>query len=166
MRECRLAERRAQDWDEEDESQDTDDDLDPVSDPDEDEEVLDEGEGLEDDESLDESLDEADSTGEDDDESDEGDAPAAAGSGEEDDSDEASLDELLAKRSSKADPGDSDDDIMTFIGPPEDETIAEPLPTKAQPMRDRQEFVCKRCHLVKPRVQLADEARGLCRDCA
>lgn len=161
MRECRLAERRAQDRDEEDESQDTDD-LDPVSDLDEDEEVLDEREDLEDDESLDE----ADSTGEDEAEDDEGEAPAAAGSGEEDDSDEASLDELLAKRSAKADPGDTDDDIMTFIGPPEDETIAEPLPTKAQPMRDRQEFVCKRCHLVKPRVQLADEARGLCRDCA
>jgi hypothetical protein len=41
----------------------------------------------------------------------------------------------------------------------------EPLPSVVVPIKDRQEFVCSNCHLVKARVQLADAARGLCRDC-
>ena len=47
------------------------------------------------------------------------------------------------------------------------DTIAplEPLPARVIPLKDRQEFVCNRCRLVKARVQLADSERGLCRDC-
>jgi hypothetical protein len=41
----------------------------------------------------------------------------------------------------------------------------ERMRVRIPPVRDRQEFVCKSCHLVKPRVQLADTKRGLCRDC-
>jgi hypothetical protein len=43
--------------------------------------------------------------------------------------------------------------------------LREPLPTRVIPIRDREEFVCSRCHLVKAKVQLADAERMLCRDC-
>jgi hypothetical protein len=108
-----------------------------------------EDEGEEDDEDLDEDA---------------GDAVAVS-STEDDDSDETSLDELLAKRSAKRVSDDSEEDIMSLVGQDRDEPVVEPLPIRAQPIRDRQEFVCSRCRLVKPKVQLADAARGLCRDC-
>jgi hypothetical protein len=73
--------------------------------------------------------------------------------------------EGLAKRSAKRGSDDSEEDIMSLVGQERDEPVAEPLPIRAQPIRDRQEFVCSRCRLVKPKVQLADAARGLCRDC-
>lgn len=43
--------------------------------------------------------------------------------------------------------------------------IREPLPSRVIPIRDRQEFVCSNCHLVKKRSQLADADKALCRDC-
>jgi hypothetical protein len=46
-----------------------------------------------------------------------------------------------------------------------DKSIREPLPTRVIPIRDREEFVCTRCHLVKRKSQLADAERMLCRDC-
>ena len=46
-----------------------------------------------------------------------------------------------------------------------DTPIREPLPTRVIPIRDREEFVCNRCHLVKRKSQLADAERMLCRDC-
>ncbi|MGH2755878.1 MAG: DUF4193 family protein, partial [Actinomycetota bacterium] len=49
--------------------------------------------------------------------------------------------------------------------PEPDVQSAEPLPAKLKPVKDQQEFVCARCHLVKKKSQLADEKRGLCRDC-
>jgi hypothetical protein len=45
------------------------------------------------------------------------------------------------------------------------DTIDERISSRVIPIKDRQEFVCARCRLVKPRVQLADPQRGLCRDC-
>ena len=60
--------------------------------------------------------------------------------------------------------GEDDDDIMALASEKEP-TSLEPLPTTVIPIKDRKEFVCNRCHLVKARVQLADEERGLCRDC-
>jgi hypothetical protein len=88
-------------------------------------------------------------------------------SGDDDEDEEASLDELLAKRSASrrgTDDSDDDDDIMSFVPEP-DLGSAEPLPSKLKPVKDEQEFVCARCHLVKKKSQLADEKRGLCRDC-
>jgi hypothetical protein len=117
------------------------------------------GEGLE----TDAEADDEDDDDEDLDE-DAGDAVAVS-STEDDDSDETSLDELLAKRSAKRVSDDSEEDIMSLVGQDRDEPVVEPLPVRAQPIRDRQEFVCSRCRLVKPKVQLADAARGLCRDC-
>jgi hypothetical protein len=100
----------------------------------------------------------------DEDESDEA-AGAAVVSGEADDSDEASLDELLAKRAAaKRASDDSEEDIMTLVGG-DGEPVVEQIRVKAQPIKDRQEFVCSKCRLVKPKVQLADAERGLCRDC-
>ena len=83
-----------------------------------------------------------------------------------DESEQSSLDELLAQRATgKREP--DDDDIMSLVADPVDpvDPVVEILPSRAQPIKDRQEFVCNRCHLVKPKVQLADSDRGLCRDC-
>lgn len=94
-------------------------------------------------------------------------ALAQAAGDDDDESDEASLEELLSQRAAArrgTDESEDDDDIMALAS--EKEPIAlEPLPTKVIPIKDRKEFVCNRCHLVKARVQLADEERGLCRDC-
>jgi hypothetical protein len=83
-------------------------------------------------------------------------------------SDQASLDELLAQRAASrrgTDASDDEADIMAFPSGTGGR-LGDRRPTRLQAIRDRQEFVCSRCRLVKPRVQLADEARGLCRDCA
>jgi hypothetical protein len=84
------------------------------------------------------------------------------------DSEQASLEELLAQRAAArrgTEDADEDSDIMSLSSEAKART-EEPLTTKVAPVRARQEFVCARCHLVKPRVQLADPERGLCRDCA
>jgi hypothetical protein len=144
--------------------------VDELNEPDElaskdlDDEVV----ALDDEELEGDGLEEAAEDDEDDDDTEDGTEGAAVGSSEDDDSDEASLDALLAKRSAKRgseDSEDSEEDIMALVGSARDEAIVEPLPIRAQPIRDRQEFVCSRCRLVKPKVQLADEASGLCRDC-
>lgn len=87
---------------------------------------------------------------------------------DDEDSEEASLEELLAQRAAgrraAGEPDDEDDDIMALSSEREP-TGAEVIRTKVIPLKDRQEFVCKRCHLVKARSQLADEERMLCRDC-
>jgi hypothetical protein len=91
----------------------------------------------------------------------------AQAAGEEEDSEEASLEELLSQRAAArrgTDDSEDDDDIMALASEKEP-TSLEPLPTTVIPIKDRKEFVCNRCHLVKARVQLADEERGLCRDC-
>ncbi|MFN2526893.1 MAG: DUF4193 family protein [Actinomycetota bacterium] len=85
---------------------------------------------------------------------------------EEDDSDEASLDEILSQRAAaKPDEDTDEDDIMSLVSENAEATPVEPLPTRVVPIKDRKEFVCKSCHLVKARSQLADERRRLCRDC-
>jgi hypothetical protein len=84
------------------------------------------------------------------------------------DSEQASLEELLAQRAAArrgTEDADEDSDIMALSSEAKARS-EEPLTTRVAPVRDRQEFVCARCHLVKPRVQLADPERGLCRDCA
>lgn len=98
------------------------------------------------------------------------DSPSSTTSSDEneDDSDETSLDELLSQRAAARRTGDDsneEDDIMALSSEPQSPT-GEPLPTRVIPVKDRQEFVCSNCHLVKARSQLADEKRMLCRDCA
>lgn len=96
-------------------------------------------------------------------------ADAALGPDDENDSDETSLDELLsqraaARRGSNESEEDADD-IMALTSEKDSPTV-DALPTRVIPLKDRQEFVCSNCHLVKARSQLADADRMLCRDCA
>lgn len=84
---------------------------------------------------------------------------------------DASLDEILADRSvpkKGAAPDELDDDEVDIMALATDRDIAAvvgPLPERVDPVKDTQEFVCSNCHLVKAKSQLADAARGLCRDC-
>ena len=87
-----------------------------------------------------------------------------------DDDDEdgsTSLDELLAQRAAARRTGDDpdDDEALMALVSEADDPVTEAITTRVIPMKDRQEFVCKRCHLVKAKSQLADPQRGLCRDC-
>src|SRR5919205_471417 len=59
---------------------------------------------------------------------------------------------------------DEEEDIISALVPDSDFVATETLPSTVVPIKDRQEFVCSNCHLVKARSQLADPARGLCRD--
>jgi Domain of unknown function (DUF4193) len=87
---------------------------------------------------------------------------------EEDDSVEESLDALRERRPSAvrraSDETEDDDDIMSLTSEKVDPSKI-PLPERVDPLKDQQEFVCSRCHLVKARSQLADKDRMLCRDC-
>jgi hypothetical protein len=106
-----------------------------------------------------------DGTGDEEEDEDEDDADAAL---EEEDGDQASLDELLAQRAAGrrgSDDADDNDDIMALSSEPAEPPTGEPIPTRVAPVKDSEEFVCKSCHLVKPKVQLADPKRGYCRDC-
>jgi hypothetical protein len=104
----------------------------------------------------------------DDDDGDEGDAPEPAAATPATDGEggtegvESSLEELLAKREGRPAEEEEEDDSMLAIG--RDERL-EPLAVKVVPPTDK-EFVCRNCHLVKHRSQLADRDRMFCRDCA
>jgi Domain of unknown function (DUF4193) len=79
----------------------------------------------------------------------------------------SSLDELLAQRAAArrgSDDAEDDDDIMALTSE-RTEKLSEASTARVIPIKDRQEFVCNRCHLVKAKSQLADPQRGLCRDC-
>jgi hypothetical protein len=80
----------------------------------------------------------------------------------------SSLDELLAQRAAARrgsdDDAEDDDDIMALTSE-RTEKLSEASTARVIPIKDRQEFVCNRCHLVKAKSQLADPQRGLCRDC-
>ena len=91
-----------------------------------------------------------------------------AATDDEDEEDESSLEELLAQRAAArrgTDESDEDEELLGLASEPEVIPAIEPLPARVIPLKDRQEFVCNRCRLVKARVQLADAERGLCRDC-
>ena len=97
------------------------------------------------------------------------DEQASAAAGGDEDLEGASLDELLAQRAASkrgADDNEEESDIM-LLASESSTPVPEPLaPVRVAPVRDREEFVCRSCHLVKPKVQLVDPQRGLCRDCA
>ena len=86
---------------------------------------------------------------------------------DDEDSDEASLEELLSQRAAARKPADvseEEDDIMSLASE-RDTVTSEPITPGVTPIKDRHEFVCNNCRLVKKRSQLADADRALCRDC-
>lgn len=93
---------------------------------------------------------------------------AIATDGDDEEGEDASLEDLLAQRATgrraAGEPGEDEDDILA-LSSERDLALNEQIRTKVIPIKDRQEFVCKRCHLVKARSQLADQDRVLCRDC-
>jgi hypothetical protein len=103
----------------------------------------------------------------DDDEDDE--SAAASGFGDDDEEgDDSSLEQLLAQRSAArraSDEPEENEDLMALASEREPPMRGEALNPRLIPVKDRQEFVCKRCFLVKARSQLADAERMLCRDC-
>jgi hypothetical protein len=98
----------------------------------------------------------------------EAEAELAATNDEDDEDDDASLDQLLSQRAASrrgSDESEDDDDIMALASEKEPRGTVEVAPAQVIPIKDRQEFVCQRCYLVKARSQLADAERTLCRDC-
>jgi hypothetical protein len=78
---------------------------------------------------------------------------------------EASLDEILAKKPEERPAPEEEEDEDSILSLGREDRI-ETLSVKVEPRREN-EFVCKKCYLVKPiRSQLADKKRMLCRDCA
>ena len=137
------------------EDEDLDDEL--VAELDDDLDVLDEDDDLEDGDEEESGAEEEEGEEEDEDESE--DAVA-------EDSDSTSLEELLARRTAArqgTDDPDEDDDLSALSS----EAARKDSRTKSKvtPLRNREEFVCKSCFLLKPKVQLADSERMLCRDC-
>ena len=86
---------------------------------------------------------------------------------EEEDAGATSLDELLAQRAAARRGGDESEDVddIMALSSERTEKLSEASTARVIPIKDRQEFVCNRCHLVKAKSQLADPKRGLCRDC-
>lgn len=76
---------------------------------------------------------------------------------------EASLDEILAKRTEGDADASEEESLLTVER--EEERGVETLAVKVVPQQPT-EFVCKKCFLVKHRSQLADKKRMICRDCA
>jgi len=112
-------------------------------------------------ETVDESFEDEDIDGAEDEGEEEAPAPAAAPEREEGEV-ESSLEELLAKREGRPAEEEEEDDSVLALGR---EERLEPLAVKVVPPSDK-EFVCRNCHLVKHRAQLADKVRMFCRDCA
>ena len=77
---------------------------------------------------------------------------------------EASLEELIAKKTDRPTVVEEDDDDESMLTLGRDEA-RESLNTKVLPIQQN-EFVCRNCYLVPHRSQLADRRRELCRDCA
>ena len=101
-----------------------------------------------------------------DDEVDEIEAEAETAEEEEGEDTEASLDQILDQRAKAelvAVNDDEDDDLLELVS--EEVAGVTPLRAKITPVKEKQEFVCARCHLVKNRSQMADPKRVLCRDC-
>jgi hypothetical protein len=110
---------------------------------------------------------EEDASLDDDDEDDES-AAASGFADDEEEGDDSSLEQLLAQRSAARralDEPEENEDLMALASEREPPLRGEALNPRLIPVKDRQEFVCKRCFLVKARSQLADAERMLCRDC-
>jgi hypothetical protein len=103
------------------------------------------------------------------DEEEDDESAVASGFGDDDEEgDDSSLEQLLAQRSAArraSDEPEENEDLMALASEREPPLRGEALNPRLIPVKDRQEFVCKRCFLVKARSQLADAERVLCRDC-
>lgn len=77
-----------------------------------------------------------------------------------------SLEGILNQHGSRLASDDDGDeaDVIALVSE-RDDTVTGDLPERVVPIKSRQEFVCRRCFLVKSRTQLADRERQLCRDC-
>lgn len=116
------------------------------------------------DEDLAEDEDEESAEDEKDDDEDEEEAELAVAS--DSDTEPTSLEALLDQRSAARRGIDDPDEDEDFSDLSSEATRAEKrAKSKVAPLRNREEFVCKRCFLLKPKVQLADPERMLCRDC-
>jgi uncharacterized protein DUF4193 len=73
---------------------------------------------------------------------------------------EASLEELLAKRTDVVGAEEEEDTLLDLSR----EERMESLSFRAVPKQPN-EFVCSSCFLVKHQSQLADASKNLCRDC-
>jgi hypothetical protein len=103
-----------------------------------------------------------------DDEEDDESAVASGFGDDDEEGDDSSLEQLLAQRSAArraSDEPEENEDLMALASEREPPLRGEALNPRLIPVKDRQEFVCKRCFLVKARSQLADAERVLCRDC-
>jgi hypothetical protein len=102
-----------------------------------------------------------------DDEEDDESAVASGFGDDDEEGDDSSLEQLLAQRSAarRASEPEENEDLMALASEREPPLRGEALNPRLIPVKDRQEFVCKRCFLVKARSQLADAERVLCRDC-
>jgi hypothetical protein len=79
-------------------------------------------------------------------------------------SDETSLDEILAKKPEERPAPEEEEDDESILNLGREERL-ETLSVKVVPKQES-EFVCRKCYLVKPiRSQLADKKRMICRDC-
>jgi hypothetical protein len=78
--------------------------------------------------------------------------------------DEASLDEILAKKPEERPAPEEEEEDESILSLGREERL-ETLSVKVVPKQES-EFVCRKCYLVKPiRSQLADKKRMFCRDC-
>jgi hypothetical protein len=77
---------------------------------------------------------------------------------------EASLEEILAKKPEERPVPEEEEDEESILSLGREERL-ETLSVKVVPKQES-EFVCRKCYLVKPiRSQLADKKRMYCRDC-
>lgn len=110
-------------------------------------------------EDVEDQVDEGEELEDDDDEPDAV-APAVGG-----DSDEASLEEILAEKSKKRKESEDPEEEESVLTLDREDRVAGSLPGKVTP-KQATEFVCRRCFLVKHQSQLANKKRMLCKDCA
>ncbi len=77
---------------------------------------------------------------------------------------DASLEEILAKKPEERAAPEEEEDEESILSLGREERL-ETLSVKVVPKQES-EFVCRKCYLVKPiRSQLADKKRMYCRDC-
>jgi hypothetical protein len=79
---------------------------------------------------------------------------------------EDSIEELKARRDAQAGAVDVDEaELAESLELPGADLSGEELTVRVVP-RQADEFTCSRCFLVRHRSQLADEKKGICRECA
>ncbi len=77
---------------------------------------------------------------------------------------DASLDEILAKKPEERPAPEEEEEEESILNLGREERL-ETLSVKVVPKQES-EFVCRKCYLVKHRSQLSDKKRMYCRDCA